>query len=134
MIHSFFLPNLRFKQDTVPGREINGWFQANKPGRYEIPCAELCGFGHSGMVGWLYALAPDEYQAWQNEQWPQAASSNGAAADQRSSTATATTEAPKAVPRLRQRRLELPRKQPKVELQEAATETAPEAQQEQFRT
>ena len=70
VIHSFFLPNLRFKQDTVPGREIIGWFQANKPGRYEIPCAELCGFGHSGMVGWLYALAPDEYQAWVDEQWP----------------------------------------------------------------
>ena len=51
VIHSFFLPNLRFKQDTVPGREIIGWFQANKPGRYEIPCAELCGFGHSGHGG-----------------------------------------------------------------------------------
>ncbi len=77
VIHSFFMPNLRFKQDMVPGREITGWFQANKPGKYEIPCAELCGFGHSGMKGWLYALAPDEYQAWRDEQWPQIASSNG---------------------------------------------------------
>ncbi len=78
VIHSFFMPNLRFKQDMVPGREIIGWFQANKPGKYEIPCAELCGFGHSGMKGWLYALAPEEYQSWRDEQWPQTASSNGA--------------------------------------------------------
>ena len=95
VIHSFFLPNLRFKQDTVPGREITGWFQANKPGKYEIPCAELCGFGHSGMVGWLYALAPDEYQAWQAEEWPQTASAN----DTPSPAATATAEAsPSAAP------------------------------------
>ncbi|MBI2987495.1 MAG: cytochrome c oxidase subunit II [Deltaproteobacteria bacterium] len=49
VIHSFFLPNLRLKQDAVPGREIVAWFEATKPGKYEIPCAELCGFGHSGM-------------------------------------------------------------------------------------
>ena len=41
----------RFKQDAVPGREIVQWFEATKPGKYEIPCAELCGFGHSGMKG-----------------------------------------------------------------------------------
>jgi cytochrome c oxidase subunit 2 len=73
VIHSFFLPHLRFKQDTVPGRDIQGWFQANKPGRYEIPCAELCGFGHSGMKGWLYVQSADDYQKWFNEQWPAAA-------------------------------------------------------------
>jgi cytochrome c oxidase subunit 2 len=81
VIHSFFLPNLRFKQDTVPGREINAWFQANKPGKYEIPCAELCGFGHSGMRGWLYVLSPEDYQKWVNEQWPQPASAQGPAAE-----------------------------------------------------
>jgi cytochrome c oxidase subunit 2 len=81
VIHSFFLPNLRFKQDTVPGRAIDGWFQANKPGKYEIPCAELCGFGHSGMKGWLYVLSPDDYQKWVNEQWPQAASAQETAAE-----------------------------------------------------
>jgi cytochrome c oxidase subunit II len=81
VIHSFFLPNLRFKQDTVPGREINAWFQANKPGKYEIPCAELCGFGHSGMKGWLYVLGPEEYQKWLNEQWPQATSAQGPASE-----------------------------------------------------
>ena len=94
VIHSFFMPNLRFKQDMVPGREITGWFQANKPGRYEIPCAELCGFGHSGMKGWLYALAPEEYQAWRDEQWPQTASSNGTPATEQTETAATQESAP----------------------------------------
>lgn len=84
VIHSFFLPNLRFKQDVVPGREINAWFQANKPGKYEIPCAELCGFGHSGMRGWLYALSPEDYQKWVNEQWPEAARVQGPSAEKHS--------------------------------------------------
>ena len=71
VIHSLFLPNLRFKQDAVPGRDIQTWFQANKPGKYEVPCAELCGFGHSGMKGWLYALSAEDYRQWQYTQWPQ---------------------------------------------------------------
>jgi cytochrome c oxidase subunit 2 len=71
VIHSFFLPNLRLKQDTVPGRDILVWFEATKPGRYELPCAELCGFGHSGMRGWLYVHAPEEYQKWAQETWAQ---------------------------------------------------------------
>jgi cytochrome c oxidase subunit 2 len=70
VIHSFFLPNLRLKQDAVPGREIEAWFQATKPGRYEIPCAELCGFGHSGMNGWLHVHPADEYQKWVKDHWP----------------------------------------------------------------
>ena len=70
VIHSFYMPNLRFKQDAVPGREIPAWFQATKPGKYEIPCAELCGFGHSGMRGWLYVHTPEDYQKWVKEQWP----------------------------------------------------------------
>jgi cytochrome c oxidase subunit 2 len=67
VIHSVFLPNLRFKQDAVPGREILGWFEATKPGKYEMPCAELCGFGHSGMKGWLYVHTPEEYAKWARE-------------------------------------------------------------------
>lgn len=70
VIHSFFLPNLRLKQDAVPGRWIEVWFEATKAGRYEIPCAELCGFGHSGMKGWLTLHSPEEYQAWVREHWP----------------------------------------------------------------
>jgi cytochrome c oxidase subunit 2 len=67
VIHSFFIPNLRLKQDAVPGRTILVWFEATKPGRYELPCAELCGFGHSGMKGWLHVHSPEEYQEWAAE-------------------------------------------------------------------
>jgi len=70
VIHSFYMPNLRFKQDAVPGREIPAWFDATKPGKYEIPCAELCGFGHSGMRGWLFVHTPEDYQKWVKQQWP----------------------------------------------------------------
>lgn len=69
VIHSFFVPNLRLKQDAVPGREIIAWFEATKPGKYELPCAELCGFGHSGMKGWLYVLSPEEFEKWAAETW-----------------------------------------------------------------
>ena len=71
VIHSFFLPNLRLKQDAVPGRDILVWFEATKPGKYELPCAELCGFGHSGMRGWLYVDTPEESEKWVKENWPQ---------------------------------------------------------------
>ena len=67
VIHSFFVPQFRFKQDAVPGREIPQWFEITKPGKYEAPCAELCGFGHSGMKGWVYAHTPEEYQKWAAE-------------------------------------------------------------------
>ena len=78
VIHSFFLPQLRLKQDTVPGREIVAWFNATKPGKYEIPCAELCGFGHSGMRGWLFVHTPEEYGEWMKETWPAAAAAQPA--------------------------------------------------------
>ena len=67
VIHSFFLPNLRLKQDAVPGRTILVWFEATKPGKYELPCAELCGFGHSGMRGWIYVHTPEDYAKWAAE-------------------------------------------------------------------
>lgn len=64
VIHSFFLPHLRLKQDALPGREIPVWFEATQTGEYEIPCAELCGFGHSGMKGLLIVHSPEAYQKW----------------------------------------------------------------------
>lgn len=67
VIHSFFVPNFRIKQDAVPGREIVAWFDATKPGKYEWPCAELCGFGHSGMKGWVYVHTADDYAKWAAE-------------------------------------------------------------------
>ena len=76
VIHSFFVPQFRLKQDTMPGREIPAWFQATKAGVYEIPCAELCGFGHSGMKGMLTVHSQEDYDRWVKERWP---SNNGGA-------------------------------------------------------
>jgi cytochrome c oxidase subunit 2 len=70
VIHSFFVPQFRLKQDAVPGRVIEVWFQATKPGVYELPCAELCGFGHSGMLGHVTVQTAEDYKAWTKEQWP----------------------------------------------------------------
>ena len=70
VIHSVFIPVARFKQDAVPGREILQWVQVAKmprpgtPDTYEVPCAELCGFGHSGMKGYLFVHTPDDYKQW----------------------------------------------------------------------
>jgi cytochrome c oxidase subunit 2 len=65
VIHSFFVPVLRLKQDVVPGREIVAWFEATEPGRYEIACAELCGFGHYTMRAFLNVLSEEDYSTWQ---------------------------------------------------------------------
>ena len=70
VIHSFFVPVLRLKQDALPGREIKAWFEATQAGQYEIPCAELCGFGHSGMLGRLFVHEPEDYQNWVQQTWP----------------------------------------------------------------
>jgi cytochrome c oxidase subunit 2 len=72
VLHSFFLPNVRLKQDVVPGREIDVWFNAVKPGTYELACAELCGLGHYTMRGVLIVHPPDEFERWVREQGPQA--------------------------------------------------------------
>lgn len=64
VIHSFFVPAFRTKQDVLPGRYTTIWFQATKPGKYHLFCAEYCGAKHSGMIGWVYAMAPRDYQTW----------------------------------------------------------------------
>ena len=67
VIHSYFVPVMRLKQDVLPGREIIAWFEATKTGKFEVPCAELCGPGHSGMKGWLHVLSEEDYQKWAEE-------------------------------------------------------------------
>lgn len=64
VIHSFFLPDFRIKQDTVPGMAIDVWFQAVRTGRYEIACAEFCGLGHYRMKGFLTIHTPEGYKNW----------------------------------------------------------------------
>lgn len=63
VIHNFFVPAMRIKQDIVPGMTIRVHFTANRPGKYEIPCAELCGSGHYKMKSWLIVLPAGEYDA-----------------------------------------------------------------------
>jgi cytochrome c oxidase subunit 2 len=64
VIHSFFIPDFRTKQDAVPGRYTFSWFQATKPGRFRLYCAEYCGTDHSKMIGWVVAQEEAEYQQW----------------------------------------------------------------------
>jgi len=70
VIHSFFIPVFRLKQDALPGREIRAWFQATRAGKWEIPCAELCGPGHSGMKGSVTVYSAEDYQNWVKKTWP----------------------------------------------------------------
>jgi len=64
VIHSFFAPALRLKQDALPGRYTQTWFTADTPGVYEIFCAEFCGIGHSAMLGQLVVMPAEEFDAW----------------------------------------------------------------------
>src|SRR4030095_13169432 len=64
VIHSFFLPYHRLKQDAVPGMTIDVWLEPTETGEFEIACAELCGFGHYSMRGILTVMEPTEYQGW----------------------------------------------------------------------
>src|SRR5579871_6217840 len=64
VIHDFFVPAFRTKQDAVPGRYSTTWFQPTKAGKYHLFCAEYCGTRHSGMIGWIYVMEPAEYEDW----------------------------------------------------------------------
>jgi cytochrome c oxidase subunit 2 len=64
VIHSFFVPEFRIKQDVIPGRYTESWFEATKPGRYRIYCAEFCGTWHSQMVGYVVVLPPAQFDTW----------------------------------------------------------------------
>ena len=64
VIHDVFVPAFRVKADVLPGRYTQIWFQATKPGRYHLFCAEYCGTRHSGMIGEVVVMEPSEYQTW----------------------------------------------------------------------
>ncbi len=67
VIHSFFVRELRIKQDTVPGLAIPLRFTATKVGNFEISCAELCGLGHHRMRSFIEVLSEQDYQTWLRE-------------------------------------------------------------------
>jgi len=64
VIHSFYVPAFRIKQDVLPGRYTRTWFQATTPGEYHLFCAEYCGTNHSQMIGRVVVMTPADYQAW----------------------------------------------------------------------
>jgi len=64
VIHSFFVPAFRLKQDVVPGRYTTLWFRATKAGTYHLFCSQYCGTQHSGMIGWVTVMEPRDYEAW----------------------------------------------------------------------
>jgi cytochrome c oxidase subunit 2 len=64
VLHDLYVPAFRTKIDAIPGRYSALWFEATKPGRYNIFCAEYCGTKHSGMIGTVVVMEPAQYQTW----------------------------------------------------------------------
>jgi cytochrome c oxidase subunit 2 len=64
VIHDFYVPAFRVKRDVIPGRYSSMWFQATKAGKFHFFCAQYCGAEHSGMIGWVHVMPPNEYAEW----------------------------------------------------------------------
>ncbi len=64
VFHSFSIPDFRVKREVIPGRYSTVWFQATEPGTYHIFCTQYCGTQHSGMIGEVTVLTPDDYEKW----------------------------------------------------------------------
>jgi cytochrome c oxidase subunit 2 len=64
VLHDFFIPAFRVKMDVVPGKLTTMWFEATQVGTYHIFCAEYCGTKHSGMIGTVTVMTPQDYEAW----------------------------------------------------------------------
>ena len=64
VVHSFYLPNFRVKQDVVPGAETRAWFVGKAAGHYELGCAQLCGASHYRMRGVVTVESADAFEAW----------------------------------------------------------------------
>lgn len=64
VIHSFYVPDFRIKQDVVPGRYTSAWFNAREPGESIVFCTEYCGTDHSNMMAKVIVHEPDEFEQW----------------------------------------------------------------------
>src|SRR5580765_7179955 len=64
VIHDVYVPAFRVKADVLPGRYTYLWFEPTKPGTYHLFCAEYCGTRHSGMIGQIVVMEPNDYQTW----------------------------------------------------------------------
>lgn len=71
VVHSFFVPEFRIKQDVVPGMRIPLWVEPTLTGSFEIACAQLCGFGHNLMRGTVIVQGQEDFQAWLSSQAPE---------------------------------------------------------------
>jgi len=69
VLHSFFLPNVRIKQDAVPGMKIPVWFKAREEGVFDIVCAELCGWGHYKMKGRVTFETRESFDRWLEQKY-----------------------------------------------------------------
>lgn len=94
VLHSLWVPQLRLKQDVVPGRTIYGWFEGTKSGTYPVLCAQLCGTAHGIMRGTLTVDEPDAYRSWLAAEIASASPAVAAATP----AAMATTPAPAEQP------------------------------------
>jgi cytochrome c oxidase subunit 2 len=68
VIHSFFVPEFRVKQDLLPGYPTRLKFTPTREGEFDLACAELCGLGHYTMRGRVRVVKPEEYEAWLKQQ------------------------------------------------------------------
>jgi cytochrome c oxidase subunit 2 len=64
VFHSFSIPDFRVKREVIPGRYTTVWFQATEPGTYHLFCTQYCGTQHSGMIGEVTVLTPEDYDKW----------------------------------------------------------------------
>lgn len=90
VIHSFYVPQLRLKQDALPGREIPAWFEITRPGKYEIACSQLCGSSHFAMKGILHVVTPAEFQQWLSQHRPKSGAGTSKSASSARSSASGT--------------------------------------------
>lgn len=86
VLHSFFIPVFRLKQDAIPGRVITGWFTPTRPGTHDILCAEICGVAHGIMGAQIVIETPEQHAAW--------VQAHSTLADASSATTDSTAAAP----------------------------------------
>jgi cytochrome c oxidase subunit 2 len=99
VLHSFFVPNFRVKQDVVPGMYSSVWFEATVPGKHQVFCTEYCGAAHSQMLAKVIALSPEDWENWKKgkkilaEEAPKAGDSAAVQTDKTVASAAATIPA-----------------------------------------
>ncbi len=98
VIHSFFVPNMRIKQDALPGQWVNVWFDGRKTGTYEIACAELCGSGHYLMRAELTLHGQQDFDTWIDEQYKAIAAARATTAQTPAAVPETPAQTPAAAP------------------------------------